>query len=121
MRTCASGATTVVMSRPSATMPRPSLEPPFASTSINPRWRSRSTALTGRFVATADTAVAISVLRMAAVTSVCPTRTAGLAGSITISSGMVATASATASASASGTPWSRHHHVAARYIAPVSR
>ena len=58
MRTSASGATTVVMSRPSATMPRPAERAPGApdaSASISARWRRHSSARTARLVATVDT------------------------------------------------------------------
>ena len=72
-------------------------------------------------VATAVTAPVIRVDRISSLTSAPPTVTAGAFGSLPCSSGNVSAARATAGRSAVSIPWSRHHHVRARYIAPVSR
>src|SRR6187402_3571069 len=63
----------------------------------------------------------MDVSRIASPTSVPPTVTVGALGSTPMTSGIARTVSATAAASVSSTPDCRHHQVAARYMAPVSR
>src|SRR5665648_274038 len=121
IRTSASGAITVVMSRPSATTPRPPLHPPVTSAAISRRCRPPRSARASRLVAIRLTTAEMAGSRIATARSVPPTWTVGAVGSRPISRSIAATANAAAWTSARSTPCSRHHQVAARYIAPVSR
>ena len=87
IRTSASGATTVVMSRPSATTPPAALGARLDQS----RWRRRSSARTPRLVATVLTAAEIRVSRI--VGGRCPARRpgrTGASGSVPISRSQVA-------------------------------
>ena len=114
---------TVVMSRPSATMPAPPEKSagPSASARMIARWRRASSARTSRLVATVETTAAMWGSRMAAAMSTPSQITPGERGSRPISRGMARTAPATAAASDRSTPRRSHHQAAARYMAPVSR
>ena len=123
-RASASGAMTVVMSRPSATMPAPSEKDPVcpvASKRMISRWRRASSARTSRLVATFETTVAMCGSRIAVDTSVPSTVKVGCSGSSPMCRGIAATASATAAPSPKSIPSCSHHQAAARYMAPVSR
>lgn len=114
IRTSASGATTVVMSRPSATIRNP------LSRMMSCCMRT-STSRAGTIVETRETLSVTRSPRIAERTSSPLTRMRSSSGSVPISSGTVSVAATTASWSSKLTPESRHHHVTARYIAPVSR
>ena len=129
-RTSASGATTVVMSRPSATMPRPSEnESEASSRAIVARWAAISRWRTGMMFDTFETWVDTSVERIASLMSSPSHSTRGSSGSTVMSKWSpvknsptvsVTSRSSTSCASRS-TPRFRHHQAQARYIAPVSR
>ena len=111
--TCASGATTVPMSRPSATIP-PALAMISRCIAIR-RARTCGTA------ATALTAPVTSRVLIASDTSVPSTRVHGAAGSVPTSMTGSAASRATTSGSVVSAPRSSSHQVSARYIDPVSR
>ena len=111
--TCASGATTVPMSRPSATIP-PALAMICRCIAIR-RARTCGTA------ATALTAPVTSRVLIASDTSVPSTRVHGAAGSVPTSMTGSAASLATVSGSVVSAPRSSSHQVSARYIDPVSR
>src|SRR5699024_11119991 len=116
-RTCASGATTVVMSRPSATQnPRSA-----AAAKNSSRCRRCRIARTSVLVATALTCWEIRWVRISAVMSVPAMTTVAPEGSVPWTRSISSAARATASRSVRSMPWSRHHQVTERYIAPVSR
>ena len=91
-RTWASGAITVVMSRPSATMP-----PLAAPCSINSRWRRPNSARTSKFAAILETTAEICGSRMAWAISVPSTLRPGWSGSVSMCRGIEMTASLTPS------------------------
>ncbi|CAB4633975.1 unannotated protein [freshwater metagenome] len=108
IRDVASGKTTVVMSRPSATTPAKS------------EWAANSRAeffihsRTRRFCATALTERLMSGSRMYAVTSTSPTATRSRTGSSEIEYGNASSIPAMASSSERSMSRSRAHHVSAR-------
>src|SRR5699024_7568395 len=115
--TGASGATTVVMSRPSTTIPALLR---VASSMIARCVRTSSSRASG----TAETALTFAVTsgpRISADTSRSSTATAGASGSVPITRVGRATTEETAAVSSTSTPLVNIHHVRARYIAPVSR
>jgi len=115
IRTGASGATTVVMSRPSTTMPG----------SVQAWMSERNSAFTDRRTtgtrATPLTASVTAGSRIASVTSASPTRTERTAGSVDTTTSKSASASTTAIASDVSMRRRRACHASARYTAPVSR
>ena len=100
------------MSRPSSTIPPPSIASRCS-------WTSR--ARTAGTADTVDTAAVTSGLRMGPETSIPSASIVGASGSVPETRTTVAAAAATAAGSSTSTPRWSSHHVTARYIAPVSR
>ena len=115
--TAASGATTVPMSRPSATMP-PASAQALAMISCCRAIRCLRTPGTE---ATALTALDTGRPRIGPVTSAPSTVTEGWSGSVLTSIAGPAARAATAAASVTSMCRDRSHQVSARYMAPVSR
>src|SRR5262249_49200651 len=115
--TTACGATTVPMSRPSATIPSPAAQ----ARARMPCCCAIRCARTSGTDATALTALDTSRLRISPVTSVPSTVTAGRAGSVVTSITGRRACPATVAGSPTSRPWLISHQVSARYIAPVSR
>ena len=115
--TTACGATTVPMSRPSATIPSPAAQALARMACC----RATRCALTSGTEATALTALETSLVRIRPVTSVPSTLTAGLAGSVVTSITGRLALRATVAGSRKSSFWLISHQVSARYIAPVSR
>ena len=111
--TCASGATTVPMSRPSATIP--------GALAMICRCIAIRCARTCGTAATALTAAVTSRVLIASDTSVPSTRVHGARGSVLTSMTGPVASTATTSGSVVSTPRSSSHQVRARYMAPVSR
>ena len=115
--TGAPGATTVPMSRPSATIPAPLAQVRAMMSCCMATRRARTSGTD----ATALTALDTSRVRIGAVTSVPSTLTAGSPGSVLTSMTGSCARPATAPGSLTGTPRLSIHQVRARYMAPVSR
>ena len=115
--TAASGATTVPMSRPSATMPPVSAQ----ALAMISRCRAIRCLRTSGTEATALTALDTGRPRIGPVTSAPSTVTEGAPGSVLTSIAGCAARAATAAGSSTSTCRASSHQVSARYMAPVSR